>query len=277
MRWFSKLWLFAALTISVASGQTLGPPGSGSGSSGVSSIAVTCGIAASASTGAVTIGGETVDNPIAATTDTINSGDCGRTERYTGASAAVTVPASTGFPVSFTTDIKCEATIACVLTPSGTTINGSASAITVCVGNSITLYLDLSGTPVWHTKPGNPTTNSIVVNSTFNLATASGAQVVSGFGFTPSTCDGFGVVNAGPLTQYTALNSHSDNAGSQATISIGAGALLFNGNVFFNLADATSANTQTAILSYGAGSVTLTWTKTGSPAGTFSFSIRCFK
>lgn len=165
----SALFIVALVWISPVSAQIPG------GVAGVTSVAVTCGIATSGSTGAITIGGETVDNAISGITDTINSGDCGRTERYTGASAAVTVPASAGFPVSFTTDIKCETTVsACTLTPSSTTINGSASVISIAIGNSITLYLDLSGTPVWHTKPGNGPPNLSGTGSRPVCVTANG-------------------------------------------------------------------------------------------------------
>lgn len=131
------------------------------------------------------------------------------------------------------------------------------------------------------TTAGTVSTNckaeSAVVNSTYNLTTASGTQTISGFGFTPSACDGFGVVQSATFGSFTTLNSHSDSALRQQALVYAAGGT-FQTNVFFFAEDSTGSNSQNAVITaYGSGTVTLTWTKAGSPTGTFAFSIRCFK
>jgi hypothetical protein len=121
---------------------------------------------------------------------------------------------------------------------------------------------------------------SAVVHGTYNLATASGTQVVSGFGFTPSSCDGLGAVSGATLGTYATLSSHCDSALSQAAIGYFANAVYFDpaGGDFFIAGDASGSNYQIGVITaYGSGSITITWTKAGSPTGTFSFSIRAFK
>lgn len=118
---------------------------------------------------------------------------------------------------------------------------------------------------------------SAIVNSTYDLTTASGTQTVSGFGFTPSACDGFGAVNNGAFGAYTVWNAHSDSALNQSSISEAASDQ-FVQTQFFAPGDSTASNFQTGIISaYNSGSITITWTKTGSPTGIFTESIRCFK
>ena len=118
---------------------------------------------------------------------------------------------------------------------------------------------------------------SAIVNSTYDLTTASGTQTVSGFGFTPSACDGFGAINNGAFGTYTVWNAHSDSALNQSSISEAASDQ-FVQTQFFAPGDSTATNFQVGIISaYNSGSITITWTKTGSPTGIFSESIRCFK
>lgn len=119
---------------------------------------------------------------------------------------------------------------------------------------------------------------SAVVNSTWDMTAASGTQVVTGFGFTPSSCDGFGTVNNAAFGGNATLSGHSDSALNQgAEIFAGGGTFMLPG-VFLVAEDSAGANIQSAVISaYGAGSVTLTKTKTGTPTGTFTFSIRCFQ
>lgn len=124
---------------------------------------------------------------------------------------------------------------------------------------------------------GGCVTTSAVLNTTYNLATASGTQVLSGFGFTPSSCVAFGSTQ-GLGTSQTVFNAHVDSARNQANLSEYNGTVNQSTTSFFNVYDATAINYQLGTVSaFGSGTVTITWVKTGSPTGTFSFSIRCFK
>lgn len=135
--------------------------------------------------------------------------------------------------------------------------------------------------PAW-AQQGQPVVglvvSSQVVTGTFNLTTGTGAVQNLTFGFTPSSCDGYGSTTS-TLGLYTTFNSHSDSAGGQGAIlgTTGGSALSLNNAVFFAAVDATNTNFQTAVISYSANTATLTWTKTGTPTGTFSYSVRCFK
>lgn len=123
--------------------------------------------------------------------------------------------------------------------------------------------------------PAPQAVTSQVVNSTRDLTAASGSQTLT-FNFTPTSCDGFGTV-IGTITQnLTTLTSHSDSAAVQSDLVFFAAEYIIQSN-FFGAFDATGTNFQNAVLSYGVNSVVLTWTKSGTPTGTFTFSVRCFK
>lgn len=127
----------------------------------------------------------------------------------------------------------------------------------------------------------NPATfvTSKLVNSTYDLTTASGTQVVSGFGFTPSACSVFGAVNGTAINTYTTYSGNVDSAKNQAVVfTLGTTQNGFSNTAFIAAFDATAANNQVGVLSaYGAGSVSIAWTKGGTPTGTFAFSLLCFK
>jgi hypothetical protein len=138
----------------------------------------------------------------------------------------------------------------------------------------------VSGTGITCGSTTAPIT-SAVVNATYNLTTASGSQTVTDFGFTPSSCDGFGSVN-GSSGHYATLAAHSDSGLNQTNLSYTnvSGGLYTApvSNTFFFPSDAAGTDYQTGVISaYGSGSVTITWTKTGTPTGTFTFSLRCIK
>ena len=123
----------------------------------------------------------------------------------------------------------------------------------------------------------NNNSTSAVVNTSYNLTTASGTQTITGFGFTPTSCDGFG--NSGTtLYQYITLFAHVDSAFAQGNM-YGSGVNFEQGNGdFFIAEDTAQTDYQLGLVSaYGADFVTITWTKTGSPTGTFLESLRCIK
>lgn len=119
---------------------------------------------------------------------------------------------------------------------------------------------------------------SKVVNTTYDLTTASGNQVISGFGFTPSTCDIFATTSGGSLI-YTTVNGHVDSALTQAVVYGGsATAISYQPGLFVGAVDATGTSFQFgAVSAFGSGSVTIAWTKTGTPTGTLNESVRCFQ
>ena len=136
-------------------------------------------------------------------------------------------------------------------------------------------FTDISGTVAAAQLP--PVTESVVHN-TFDLTTATGAVQNISLTFTPSSVDGFGAISAGAVGAYTTYNAHSDSAGNQGCLFADATTAIGISNaVFFSAQDATAANGQTAVISYSANTVTLTWTKTGTPTGTFTYSLRCFR
>jgi len=52
----------------------------------------------------------------------------------------------------------------------------------------------------------------------------------------------------------------------------------FSNAAFMTAQDTTGSNFQIGTVTVsGSGSITITWAKTGTPTGTFNFSIRCFE
>lgn len=117
-----------------------------------------------------------------------------------------------------------------------------------------------------------------VVTGSFDLTTATGATQDLTFSFTPSACQGFGS-NSATSTAYTTFNSYSDSAGNQSALYINGSVGLYyvSTNKFFLAVDSTGSNYQLATISYATNKATLTWAKTGTPSGTFSYAVRCFK
>lgn len=118
---------------------------------------------------------------------------------------------------------------------------------------------------------------SKVINSSRDLTTASGNQDITGFGFNPTSCQGFGSVGAVATASYTVFHSVSDATPTVGQLYGGASAYQYSTAQFFIVQDATGANYQAAALSYITDGVRLAWTKTASPTGTFLFTLKCFK
>lgn len=116
---------------------------------------------------------------------------------------------------------------------------------------------------------------STIVSPTRDLTTATGTQAVTGLGFQPISCIGFGNVT-GTLTQYTQLIGLSDSARATVGLFLGQSVIQSSGGNFMQFQDVTGANQQTAtISSYDADGFTLSWTKTNSPTGTVQMRIMC--
>lgn len=169
--------------------------------------------------------------------------------------------------------VAATSTVLGTVKPDGTTITNTAGAIAA----ASTTVNGTTCTPGSSCSP-SAAVSSAVVNTTRDLTTASGTQTVSGFGFTPSSCEGFGAVDSSALGTYTTWQGHTDSTLTQAVLWSNATSVRYSVNAFFIAADTTATNFQSALITgYNSGSITLTWTKTGTPTGTFAFSVRCFK
>lgn len=118
---------------------------------------------------------------------------------------------------------------------------------------------------------------STVVAGTRDLSLAGGTQVVSGFGFTPSACEGHGTTGAA-ASAYTTYSGRSDSSLNQSALYSSGGTMAINNSNFFAAVDATGGNYKFgAISNYASNQITITWAGAGAPTGTFSFAVRCFK
>ena len=109
---------------------------------------------------------------------------------------------------------------------------------------------------------------------TRDLTTASGTQALTGFGFRPKRCTGWGAVD---LTNavYTTLIGKVDDAGNMSALFYYTATQLQNSTASF-LNPASGANNASAVLSsYDADGLTLYWTKNASPTGIFKFTVEC--
>jgi hypothetical protein len=115
---------------------------------------------------------------------------------------------------------------------------------------------------------------SKVINSTYDLTTASGTQTIT-FAFPPSSCNVYGTVG-GVTNQYTVYNGQIDSSGTQSTMYAQTNITYITG-FLFNVVDVTGSNFQSGVGSFSGNSLIITWTKGGIPTGTFNQSIKCFK
>jgi hypothetical protein len=199
-----------------------------------------------------------------ARSDGINNPGGGASGSGSVTSVSVTTANGVSGTVANPTSTPAISVILSAITPSSVAI-GAGSAITSSgPGGALGAYAYQSAI------------TSQVVNGTYNLTTASGTQSLT-FGFTPSSCEGFGTVSPSATDIYTTLNAHADSAATQAALFYAGTSLTFSAGIFFYAADSTGGNVQDAVLSYAANAVTLSWTKTGTPTGTFSYSVRCFR
>ena len=120
---------------------------------------------------------------------------------------------------------------------------------------------------------------ALVVNATRDLTTATGTQNVTGFGFTPSTCDVSGAVNGGTAGTYTSYNGRVDSSLTQSVLySAATTGIGISTTAFLAAFDATATNGQAGtVTAVASNQITISWVKTGTPTGTFTFSVRCFK
>lgn len=236
-RYLDSLWVLASVV--AASAQTpsvpIGPGsggGGGGGGAGVTSLATSCpgGVAINPSTGAVTLGLQTVtrtatDPP--ASPVNVNT-DCGSIIYLNSAvdrSPVLANPAGAGFPAGWAT-LLCNINAAQTLTPSAGTIGGAGTKVLgagtasspVCLGvisNGVNNYqLESFASPVVITAGSTATsgiTSGDLISSTSNLAADSGipaANVITKAGggtlasnaVTAMTCPGTAASSVGAVT-----------------------------------------------------------------------------
>lgn len=116
-----------------------------------------------------------------------------------------------------------------------------------------------------------PAMRSKVVNTTYDVSTASGTQNITGFGFNPTAVSinygmnaagGSGVgFAAGGAQGTTCVNSDNQSVSLRQT-----GAAIFYSN-------AAASAFQLGVVSFIADGIQITWTKTGAPTGTLGISV----
>ena len=156
----------------------------------------------------------------------------------------------------------------------GTGVDTSASTGVPSIAAGVwsaaaTLATTLGGTGV------NTSARFKVVTATFDLSTASGVQnIAHGITGTPLAVVVFAVVNATTIMSVgLADGTTSDGIGNTG----GGINFINNSSVALKIAiEAAQTNTQTAIITFNATNVILTWTKAGTPTGSLAEKVLVF-
>lgn len=112
-----------------------------------------------------------------------------------------------------------------------------------------------------------------IINSSRDMAAASGDVAYTGVGFKPSLVE----IN---LVQSNLIHSHGSYDGTSYTCwySIYTGAWSIATNIIASCNQGASPDRQTAVVaSLDDDGLTLTWTKQGTTSGTIIFSIKCYR
>lgn len=115
------------------------------------------------------------------------------------------------------------------------------------------------------------------ISTTRDLTLATGTQALTGCGFRPTSCIGTGAVTGQAF--YTTYLGMVDSALNQFILGISASAQIgTSAAAFLVFADTTGANSQIGtVQSLDSGGLTISWAKNGSPTGTASFGVLCFR
>jgi len=130
--------------------------------------------------------------------------------------------------------------------------------------------------PLYPPKTSGTSLTSKIITGTRDLAAANGSVSYTGVGFTPTVLIMNGCIEGTPNLVNCTMSDSSRTAGGFECDGTSA-----NFRVSTNLfAPATNdaGNYVIGVLSsYDADGFTVAWTKTGSPTGTFSFTVLCLK
>lgn len=184
----------------------------------------------------------------------------------TDTSRAPTV--SPTFTTSFTaTGLVTNASLANMATTTikGQSVGGSGAPIDLTATQAAAIIGSVGGA-----------LKSKLISTTKDMTQATGNVAYTGFGFQPTSCLASAQV-AASLVQYVTAFAMSDS--SLASMSnFFFNSILSQGTNFISMVDSTVANGQTAtIASYDADGLTLAWTKTGTPTGTATLKIMCYR
>lgn len=127
------------------------------------------------------------------------------------------------------------------------------------------------------TTPSMPQCNnrlcSTVIESTKNLADATGDTAYTGVGFRPSSI----VAIAGVTSSYPMAIGFSDAATTVRSVGQYGANTFFSGAYLLALASSGGNQNVATVKSYDTDGFTLTWTKSGSPTGTAGIFFLCFR
>jgi hypothetical protein len=220
---------------------------------------------------AVAVGGITGLGTGVATALALNVGSAGAPVTFNGAGgtpSTLTLTNATGLPTAGIIDANVtNAKLANMATTTikGQSVGGSGAPIDLTAAQAAAIVGSVGGALKSKTK-----------QITRDLTAITGTVAYTGVGFQPTACVGAGSTNAS--LAYTTFLGLADSAGAGLAF---AGTPTVNETTshFLFFADvAVATNNQTAdIASYDSDGFTLSWTKTGSPTGTATVQIMCFR
>ena len=168
-------------------------------------------------------------------------------------------------------------TITSLTTPLTAAQGGTGLSNVGTSGNVLT-----SNGTAWLSQLGGVSATANLVTITYNMANATGTQVITGVGFQPRFIFFLGAaVLSGSVTNFTSIGA-ADTARNAMLLTSG---LSGNGThqILLNTAirlftDTTTGNIVTAtVASYDADGFTLSWTKTGTPTGNAAIGAFCLR
>lgn len=116
-------------------------------------------------------------------------------------------------------------------------------------------------------------TSSITLNRTYNLATASGTQDITGFGFNPKSVQFNYCINGGTLGGVGHAGSDGTQGCSSTTTDSGIVWFRQNSMAIF-ASNAAGTAYQTGTVSFITDGIRITWAKTGAAAGALAFTVQ---
>lgn len=147
---------------------------------------------------------------------------------------------------------------------SGVFPSGASGSVLTSVGATFPVF-----------APATSALSSKIITSTRDLAAATGNVAYTGAGFTPTSIIAImGATGSEPFSV-----GFADSAKTSYSLSgYGTGdAKTISAALFYIDVDAANNKQTATVASYDADGFTLTWTKTGSPTGTYTITFICYK